>query len=117
MIGIEAPIGTDVAQARRDPLKQKDVARGEVPVWNALVARHRHHHEDTTTHEIVQLLAMNPETAHWNDGMVAKRLADLKAKGLVHVSEEKRHDFFTRRMNYKPVSAVYIPATQSRLFK
>lgn len=100
-----------------EPLRQKQVSKSQTPPWNALVARHRHGHDDTTTHEIVELLSANPETAHWNDGMVAKRLAELKGKGLVVESPERRHDAFTRRHGYKPVTAVSIPEEQARLFK
>ena len=99
------------------PLRQKQVSPCEVVPWNALVARHRHGHGDTTTHEIVELLQASPQTAHWNDGMVAKRLADLKRKGLVVEASERRHDAFTRRRGYKPVSAVFIPQEQARLFR
>jgi predicted transcriptional regulator len=91
------------------------IAKCEQPVLDALIARQRHGHEDTTTHEIVEMLARDPRTAHLHEGKVAPRLNDLRRKGVIEKAKERRHDAYTRRYNLRPVDAHFIPAQQARL--
>ena len=91
------------------------VANCERPVLDVLIARQRHGHADTTTHEIVEMLARDPRTSHLHEGKVAPRLNDLRRKGLIQKAKDRRHDSYTKRFNLRPVDAHFIPEQQSRL--
>lgn len=90
-------------------------------VLDALTARQRHGHTDTTDAEIQEMLEQIHAPRRFDRAWISGRISEMKERGLIEQSTERRVDahsrLVARTIGREPmaVRAVYIPAQQARL--